>query len=160
MKTFEAHRSGRVQKLQGVPLATFPARATAFLIDLFLILLLVILVGLPGAWRAKQSGAAEHLVIPFKPFDSLWGLVALVSYFGVLTYFARGRTVGKRLLGIRVVSLTHERVTLWQSCERALGYAASALEAGFGFIQYFLHPNRQTVHDRIAETIVVAEPKA
>lgn len=41
--------------------------------------------------------------------------------------------------------------------ERALGYGASALEGGFRFIQYFIHPNRQTVHDRIAETIVVAE---
>jgi len=30
-----------------------------------------------------------------------------------------------------------------------------ALEGGFGFLQYFIHPNRRTVHDRIAETIVV-----
>ena len=35
------------------------------------------------------------------------------------------------------------------------GYAASALELGFGFVQYFIHPSRRTVHDRIAETIVV-----
>ena len=51
----------------------------------------------------------------------------------------------------------HERITLWQSLERGLGYAASALEGGFGFFQYFLHPNHRTVHDRIAETIVLAE---
>jgi hypothetical protein len=38
--------------------------------------------------------------------------------------------------------------------DRALGYAASSLEAGFGFLQYFTHPNCQTIHDRIAETIV------
>jgi uncharacterized RDD family membrane protein YckC len=38
-----------------------------------------------------------------------------------------------------------------------LGYGASTLELGFGFIQYFIHPNRQTVHDRIAETIVIDE---
>jgi uncharacterized RDD family membrane protein YckC len=46
---------------------------------------------------------------------------------------------------------------MWHSVERALGYGASALEAGFGFLQYFIHPNRRTVHDRIAETIVVKE---
>ena len=39
--------------------------------------------------------------------------------------------------------------------ERALGYGASLLEAGSGFFQYLIHPNRQTVHDRIAETVVV-----
>jgi len=35
---------------------------------------------------------------------------------------------------------------------------ASFLEFGFGFVQYFIHPNRRTVHDRIAETIVIREP--
>ena len=48
---------------------------------------------------------------------------------------------------------------LWQSLERALGYGASFLEGGFGFLQYFIHRNRQTVHDRIAETIVVDESR-
>jgi uncharacterized RDD family membrane protein YckC len=51
----------------------------------------------------------------------------------------------------------HRRMTLWHSFERALGYGASALELGFGFFQYFIHPNRRTVHDRIAETIVVRD---
>jgi uncharacterized RDD family membrane protein YckC len=60
---------------------------------------------------------------------------------------------------IRVVSITHEQLSLWHSIERSLGYAASALEFGFGFIQYFIHPNRRTVHDRIAETIVISEKK-
>jgi len=60
-------------------------------------------------------------------------------------------------MSIRVVSTSHERLSLWHSIERALGYAASALEGGFGFAQYFVHPNHRTVHDRIAETIVVDE---
>jgi hypothetical protein len=60
-------------------------------------------------------------------------------------------------LGLRVVSLTHERLSFWHSVERALGYGASTLELDFGFLQYYLHPYRQTVHDRIAETIVVDE---
>jgi uncharacterized RDD family membrane protein YckC len=50
-------------------------------------------------------------------------------------------------------------LTLWQSVERALGYGASFLEGGFGFVQYFFAPNRRTVHDRIAETIVVQDPR-
>jgi uncharacterized RDD family membrane protein YckC len=74
------------------------------------------------------------------------------------TYFGSGRTPGKALLGIRVVSLTHDRLSLWHSVERALGYGASMLECGFGFFPYFIHPNKRTVHDRIAETIVVLDP--
>ncbi len=81
----------------------------------------------------------------------------LVLYFGLCMWKTNGLTLGKKLLRIRVVSLEHERMTLWQSTERALGYGASALEAGFGFLQYFLYPNHRCLHDRIAETIVVAE---
>lgn len=61
---------------------------------------------------------------------------------------------------IRIVSLVHERMSLWHSIERALGYGASALELGFGFLQYFIHPNKQTVQDRITETIVIKQRKA
>jgi uncharacterized RDD family membrane protein YckC len=70
-------------------------------------------------------------------------------------YLPEGNPRGKALLGIRTASLVHEKMTLWHSIERALGYGASLLEFGFGFFQYFIHPNRRTVHDRIAETIVV-----
>ncbi len=61
---------------------------------------------------------------------------------------------------IRVVSIVHHDLSLWHCVERALGYGASALELGFGFLQYFIHPNRRTVHDRIAETIVVREKRS
>ena len=74
-------------------------------------------------------------------------------------YFMRGQTIGKKICHIRIVSLVHERIGLWHSLERALGYGASALEAGFGFFQYFIRPDRRTVHDRIAETIVIDERK-
>jgi uncharacterized RDD family membrane protein YckC len=80
-----------------------------------------------------------------------------VLYFGLSAYVGKGRTPGKALLGIRIESLVHPRISLWQSIERALGYAASLLEFGFGYFQYFFHPNRRTVHDRIAETIVVRQ---
>ena len=86
-----------------------------------------------------------------------YSLIFIVLYFGLSTYWGNGQTLGKRLLGIRVVSLVHEKMSLWHSFERALGYGASALEFGFGFIQYFIHRNRRTVHDRIAETVVVKE---
>jgi hypothetical protein len=33
------------------------------------------------------------------------------------------------------------------------------LEFGFGFLQYFTDTNRRTVHDRIAETIFIHDPK-
>jgi uncharacterized RDD family membrane protein YckC len=90
-------------------------------------------------------------------FGNWYSVLYLTLFFGLSNYFGNGRTLGKRLVGIRVVSLVHRRLSFWHSFERALGYGASTLEFGFGFFQYFIHPNQRTVHDRIAETIVVRE---
>jgi uncharacterized RDD family membrane protein YckC len=123
-------------------------------IDLLVVALLATAVGLPSALAHRAPSGP--LVVPFDPFHGGVSALLFLLYFGLGTYFGRGQTLGKRLLGIRVVSLTHDQLSLWQCIERALGYAASALEAGFGFLQYFTHANHQTVHDRIAETVVVA----
>jgi uncharacterized RDD family membrane protein YckC len=78
-----------------------------------------------------------------------------VLYFTLLFYFWKGQTPGKYFLRIRVLSLYHEKIGLWHCIERSLGYFASALEFGFGFIQAFWNPNRMALHDKIGETVVV-----
>ncbi len=152
---FTAHEADRIRTLDGVPLASFGRRFAAFVLDMAVVAGAYTLVGLPGAVRHRTPGGP--LTVHFNPFHGLWGPIALVLYFALATYIGRGQTPGKRLLGIRVVSTAHEHLSLWHCVERSLGYAASALEAGFGFLQYFIHPNRRTVHDRIAETVVVRE---
>lgn len=84
-------------------------------------------------------------------------IVIPILYFGVLLWKGKGRTPGKGLMKIRVVSIVHRHLSFWHSVERALGYGAAALEAGFGFIQFFIHPYRRCAQDRLAETIVVTE---
>ena len=139
-------------RLQGAQLASFKARAMAFIIDGLLIgALLGLLRYLPGA---ADLSAGKTMSISLE-FGGAVGFLATILYFGLATWLGNGATPGKRLMGIRVVSIVHPHLTLWHCIERALGYTASSLEAGFGFLQYFKHPNHQTVHDRIAETIVV-----
>ncbi len=142
----------RKQSLKGLPLASFGKRAGAFIIDIGIVVLFLGLFDLPDTLQTMYK--TGDFKINIDPFHG-WELLSLLVYFGVWTYFGHGQTLGKKLLRIRVVSITHERLSLWHSIERSLGYGASILEGGFGFIQYFIHPNRQTVHDRIAETIVI-----
>jgi uncharacterized RDD family membrane protein YckC len=143
-------------RLQGVRLASFRRRAAAFGVDLVAVTLLLLL---PGLWETlAQRPAGGVLRLSFE-FGSLASVAVALAYFGLCTWLGHGATPGKKLMGIRVVSLVHSHLSLWHSVERTLGYAASSLEAGFGFAQYFTHPNRQTVHDRIAETIVVVMPR-
>jgi uncharacterized RDD family membrane protein YckC len=150
-----------MQELNGLELASFTSRAVAFAID-FAIAGALFLGGLVGffkiANRYTSLGANNrHINVELNFFENWYSIVYLVLFFGLSFYFGNGRTIGKRVMGIRVVSIVHRRLGLWHSIERALGYGASALEFGFGFVQYFIHPNRRTVHDRMAETIVIRE---
>jgi uncharacterized RDD family membrane protein YckC len=159
MKTYNAHETERMHQVHGARLASFKARAIAFVIDFFAAFVLFAAVFILGARLLSSLGLLKIETNINLEFDlhHWYSLLFVVLYFGLSTYFGNGKTIGKWLMGIRVVSLAHERMSLWHSFERALGYGASALEFGFGFIQYFIHPNRRTVHDRIAETIVVKE---
>ena len=96
----------------------------------------------------RLLGEALHILVD---------VVVPCLYFGLFLWRWNGRTPGKRLMKIRVVSLVHPHMTFWHSVERALGYGAAALEAGFGFFQFWLHPYRRCAQDRLAETIVVTE---
>ena len=157
MSSSQTFRTQNIQwhaKLQGVQLASFRSRALAFLFDGSII---AVFLALPGVWALLQEPRTDSL--SFTLFDGLGSFAFAMSYFALSTFVGKGRTIGKRLFGIRVVSLVHAHMSLWHCTERALGYSASSLEAGFGFVQYFTHPNHQTVHDRIAETIVIVSPR-
>ncbi len=162
MQTYEPHHFARLDQLKGMPLASFPRRAVAFVLDFLFAFLLFLVILIYGAKLLAYLGVIHPDTNLNLKFDlkHWYSILFVVVYFGLSTYLGKGKTPGKWLMKIRVVSLTHEHISLWHAIERALGYGASALELGFGFLQYFIHPNRQTVHDRIAETIVIKEKKA
>jgi len=160
---YDPAHAERMKELDGVTLASFPARGMALFIDVLLAsALALVLLAVPMALikfiPALQAWDAQRNIrIEMNFIHNWYSLAYTVLFFGLCLYWGNGRTLGKRIMKIRVVSLRHHRLSLWHCMERSLGYAASAAELGFGFFQYFIHPNRQTVHDRIAETIVISE---
>jgi uncharacterized RDD family membrane protein YckC len=158
---FRAHETHRMDELTGLPLASFRRRALAIGID-FLVLLMIKSPFAVLAWHAHRHGVKtegpETIASLLKEgAEKVSELAESALYFAVAMKISNGQTIGKWVMKIRVVSLTQHRMGWWQSIERALGYGASLLEGGFGFFQYYLNRNRQTVHDRIAETIVLYE---
>jgi len=137
--------------------ATFGQRFAAYAIDFFLVLITYLPVEMGRQYlllTARRQKIDIRVEFDYhQPGNIIW----MVLYFGLIVWKTNGLTPGKRLLRIRVVSLVHEKITLWQAVERALGYGASVLELGSGFLQYFTHHNHCCVHDRIAETIVVKD---
>jgi uncharacterized RDD family membrane protein YckC len=151
-------------------LATIRRRFIAFLIDWIVLIIIyfsiIILFALFGMDISKinvhgifevelEMSNTPSFLITFLKF--MLGLLPVI-YFVVLFYFWKGQTIGKYFLRIRVLSLYHEKIGFWHCIERSLGYFASALELGFGYIQAFWNPNRMTLHDKIGETIVIERP--
>ena len=151
-------------------LAPIRKRFVAFLIDWIVLLLLycivIILFSLFNMNISKinvisifdveieMNNTPSYLITFLK---ILFGLLPLL-YFSILFYFFKGQTIGKYFLRIKVLSLHHKHLGLWHCIERSLGYFASAVEFGFGYIQAFWNPNRMTLHDKIGETIVIECP--
>jgi uncharacterized RDD family membrane protein YckC len=149
--------SHRMQELHGLPLASFKRRAGAFYIDFLIAALICLPLLMYGARLLQRFDLVKGDVHLEFDYEHWYSIIPLVAYFALSTYYGNGKTPGKRLMGIRVVSIVHEKIGFWHAVERALGYGASFLECGFGFLQYFIDANRRTVHDRIAETIVIRD---
>ena len=76
-------------------------------------------------------------------------------YFTLLTAWFRGRTLGKLLMGTRVVRLDNRALTPMDAFIRNGGYAAGLATGMIGFLRLLWDSNRQAIHDRMASTVVV-----
>ena len=169
---FHAHETAREEELEGLPLAGFGRRVIGYWIDMVLLLPLSLLLAVLWArygfiadsirreWKwhgttirigSESSGSSDSNEWIF--------IVTALFCIALVNYISNGKSVGKWITRTRVVSLTHERLGLWQCVERILGYGAALSEGGLGFVQYHWSPNRMCAHDRLAETIVVDERK-
>lgn len=147
--------------------AGFWIRAGADLIDSFILNLTSIglqlmILGLIFWIQILFSlkGANRSFFESFHPYILQIMLLSLrialsIVYFVWLTY-RYGASLGKRLLGIRVVSaVDYSSISLSQSISRCLGYALSYSLLGLGFLFAAFHPKKQALHDLIAETVSV-----
>ncbi|PWF62245.1 hypothetical protein CBX96_16425 [Shewanella sp. BC20] len=76
-------------------------------------------------------------------------------YFTVFTAKFDGQTLGKKLLGIRVIQLDGAKISLWGAFGRYGGYAAGFTTGLLGFMQIFWDANRQGIQDKISSTVVI-----
>lgn len=81
-------------------------------------------------------------------------------YFSAFTAWCHGQTLGKVLFRIRVIKIDGKELSLWESFERYGGYSAGLATGLLGFLQVIWDPNRQAIHDKISETVVIDLTKA
>jgi hypothetical protein len=105
--------------------------------------------------EAREAGVFNWLrnLVPDLSFGIGWASM----YMTILLSAWNGRTVGKRMMGIRVMRLDGEPITWWVAFERYGGYAAGFATGLLGFAQVYWDANRQGIHDRIVGTVVVID---
>ena len=88
----------------------------------------------------------------FIHMGELWtGLTLAYQFVGNLT----GGTVGKRLMGIKVVRSDGRPLGVARSLARAVGYFISMPLCNLGFLIAFVHPESRTLHDLLSGALVV-----
>jgi RDD family len=100
----------------------------------------------PVRWRDEFVNAVEAFGVSFG-----WGIV----YFSLLPAWWNGQTLGKKLMGLRIIELTGQPLTVMRCLRRYGGYAAGMATGGLGFMQALTDVNRQGIQDRVAHTVVV-----
>jgi uncharacterized RDD family membrane protein YckC len=119
----------RMEMLAGKPLASFTRRAIAIFIDFVIAGLLFIGLTVGFGRLAERVGilpAQENVQLEFTFFKNWYSVAWSVVYFTIGLYLGKGRTIGKKICRIRVVSLVHDHISFWHAFERSLGYGASA----------------------------------
>lgn len=88
-------------------------------------------------------------------FPILIGIIPWILYFYLPTLFY-GQTLGKKAVGIEVISEGQNRSVLGILLRETLGKFLSVATLGAGFLIAVIHPKRKTLHDLISKTTVVS----
>lgn len=92
------------------------------------------------------------------PYTRFITLSVRLLYFAVLESSAWQATIGKRVLGCKVVDLDGQRISFGQAAGRYFAKIVSALTLGLGFLMAGFTEKNQALHDKIAGTLVIRTP--
>jgi uncharacterized RDD family membrane protein YckC len=107
-------------------------------------------------WMAEINNPA--LALSYTLWIWLFSTMINILYF---TYFhgSTGRTPGKMLLGLQVVSVDGNRISFGIAFLRSVGYLVSSICFCLGYIWIGFDRKKQGWHDKIAGTVVIIREK-
>lgn len=135
--------------------AGFVTRLIAYFLDMVVITGLLALTG----WLAV---VADNLIatMGMDPGIDIATIYTISIPFIIGTYFVvlwalTGRTIGKWVMGLKVVGRDGLPPTIGRSVLRLIGYGASTLVMWAGYFWVIIDDERQAWHDHIAKTWVI-----
>jgi len=132
--------------------AGFWKRVAAWLIDLFITGIGVIIIGLvfgPAMISSQQDEAASILLAQTLAIMAIW------VYFAVMESSSTQGTLGKMALGIKVTDTYGNRIGFGKASGRFFGKMISGIVLGIGFLMVAFTEKKQGLHDIMADCLVV-----
>ncbi|MRG87482.1 RDD family protein [Salinibacillus xinjiangensis] len=144
-------------------LAGLGSRTAAFLIDQLILMVINIAIILILIFGMGNGGSATSFLANMSSMPVAIAIILVFllnwGYFFAFEYFSGGRTVGKKLMGIRVIQDNGHSLTLLSSFIRNLLRIIDSLPANYllGIIMIFFHSKHKRLGDLVGGTIVVHE---
>lgn len=140
----------------GIIYAGFWERGAAYLIDICIVYVFTFTFGFFAGMTIKSYGMYHSTSGAFG-FLLLIDLLAPITYLVICESGKNSATVGKNIMGIKVLTANLNKISVPQAIGRNLGRLVSTILICAG---YFIQPftaNKQTLHDMIAGTVVVKD---
>jgi uncharacterized RDD family membrane protein YckC len=134
------------RKAAQLPLASFRRRTYAFLVDLALIALITVIFAVPELFTVLWGSFVLDLTtLPFIALALLWGYSTLLEGFN-------GQTLGKRIIGLKVVRTDGKKMSYDHAAVRNFG---KAFLLPFDLLVGLKHERFLRYFDKFAGTTVI-----
>lgn len=138
---------------ENLQLASMRSRALAYVIDDFLITLIIMIIFWENIILVSNDSDALMNLMRVELVTPLITLKILYQTFFVWYY---GATIGKIIAKIRIIDAdSWDKVPLFSSFLRAVGRIFSEMFFYMGFLIGFFNEGRKTFHDITGKTLVV-----
>lgn len=150
----------RKQVCKEEPYAGFWLRVAAYLIDSVILgaaamVMLLIFIILSFFFIGLLGEVGALLGVFFYLGLCLIIAAMTILYMIIMNASKWQGTVGKIIVGIKVVDMEGNRLTMGKSGLRYLGYIVSSFTMGVGFILAAFTDKKQALHDMLVQTLVV-----
>ncbi len=102
-------------------------------------------LGAAGAGAAIGSVVLLYVLVP----------VIMIGYFSYFESSEKQASVGKQVMGLKVVGMNGERISLMNAVGRNASRLLSGAICAIGYIMAAFTEKKQALHDMIASTLVV-----
>ncbi len=129
-------------------------RIMALFFDILIPAILFAGLYVPLMFLLSQDQAMILMAVP-------GGVLLLFTLLQLILLFSSGQTIGKKLMGIKIIKADYEKAGFGTLLMREIvGRLVCGLTLNIGYLMILFNPERRGLHDKIAGTIVVKKLRA